>query len=248
MVARNVSRRFALVVFLPLVPGCAGATEHSEPVSASVGSQTNQGGTSLGGSSGGSAGVVATDGGGTAGTDGGGSGAAAGVGGASTFRECTNDADCVVLGDCCACQAVPIGTVSRCPLDCAANRCLDLPEAPVARCIFGQCVLSVSCYFPPLQPVTCGQKPSCPSGQVPSAPGGCYGPCIAATECLQVTSCADCAAPDQMCVFEQGAAGIAHCLEKPASCFGVPNCACMVELCNGLPCAEIENGISCGDG
>ena len=159
--------------------GSSGSAANTPASGAGVSGNTapaGNGGTSgLGGASGsGGDGGVGGSHGGFAGAPEGG----AGSGGTSTLVECTEDADCTVLGDCCGCQATPKGTASNCQLDCVANRCLELTQAPEPRCVFGQCVLSTNCYFPPLQPVTCGQKPSCPSGQVPSVAAGCYGPAV----------------------------------------------------------------------
>jgi hypothetical protein len=53
----------------------------------------------------------------------------------------------------------------------------------------------------------------------------------------------------QACVFENGAVGVAHCVNVPTECNGDASCACMGRLCGGItPCADLPNGIACGGG
>jgi hypothetical protein len=229
------TRHFAFtVIVIVIVNGCGGSTS----------SHGVTGGTA-GALPGGSGGVGAT-GGAHAGAGGTSSGGSAGTAGNAGGWHCTRDADCHIVGDCCGCWALPTGSGSTCPLDCALDHCTDFATRPEARCVFGQCVLDVSCRGQVLCPAL---PPNCGPGNIPSVEGECYGPCVAATECLDVPDCDRCDGPTQACVFELGAVGVAHCVDVPSACTNDRTCACMSSLCGAIaPCQDLSNGISCGGG
>lgn len=223
--------------------GCGGSTSaRGNPATGGTSGTAGSGGAH----SAGSAGRPATGGrGGGAGS--GGAAGAAGTAGTTGARECTNDADCHVVGDCCGCWSLPIGVGDACPLDCAIDHCTDFTTRPTARCVFGQCALDVDC----TSPVSCTipAPPPCGAGRAQTVVNGCYGPCISTTECPAVADCSECNWPAQACVFEYGALAVAHCVDVAPKCSSDPTCTCLGDLCGSItPCTDLSDGIACGGG
>lgn len=97
--------------------------------------------------------------------------------------ECTTEDDCRLVSDCCRCVAAPKGvTLDVCYASCAETMCIAGGVTGSERvCVNGRCVLDRSC---DRMSVTCDMAPpECEPGTIPSVEDGCYGPCIASTEC-----------------------------------------------------------------
>ncbi|MGE5788198.1 MAG: hypothetical protein ACM3ZE_26620 [Myxococcales bacterium] len=171
--------------------------------------------------------------------------------------ECTKDQDCQLTGDCCGCHSLPLDGHSDCPMMCATQASCDgvsyLTQKAEPGCIGGRCALKRNCDD---SLVVCKMAtPVCPAGRVPSvtADGTCWdGDCINAEECSEVSSCSVCSGNNLMCVYSNGARGVAHCVKEPWPCATNSLCACYGALCNGVePCAAREfgnYGLSCGRG
>jgi len=110
--------------------------------------------------------------------EGGGTGGASGAGGVG---ECASDADCVLYADCCTgCIAVPTAYLPEvCPEACVVT----CPEAALARCVIGECLVEVGCNDSAPCPVTqycdyaddlCGRGE--PAGICRERPIGCAVP------------------------------------------------------------------------
>jgi hypothetical protein len=148
--------------------------------------------------------------------------------------ECVIDADCVVVEDCCACDAVPADDVPRgCPKACAITACGAAGiEMPQAHCNFGHCELvpqtcnpiAVSCESLP---------PDCPDGTLPGVDFDCWsGHCVPGHLCDVVPSCDWCEA-DETCVLTGTQIGVYYACEPiDPSCGGTPDCACMGAVCS----------------
>lgn len=179
---------------------------------------------------------------GGAGTPGGDAGEASGGAGAEvTAAECATDNDCQVVNDCCTCAAQPSSEQhDACPGLCIQSACQarGLAEAK-AKCVAKRCVLDVSC---DRKQVTCeAATPTCPAGQVPSVKGTCWGPCLPAQDCQEVTNCDDCSA-SQICVRNQLQRPSTRCVEASAGCVQHPSCEC-ANACD-FQCSD-ESGIAC---
>ena len=174
-------------------------------------------------------------------------------GGASTLLECKTSADCQLVGDCCGCHSLPLGRPSDCPMDClSSTTCSGFAPQPAPTCVHGRCVLDRSCDDASGTLACLIATPTCAAGKLPTLNSSfnCYdGNCVDVPECLSVRSCADCTGPNQICVIDNGARAVYHCVEVAQSCMLASRCACYAELCgNMLPCAEHAKGIYCGGG
>jgi hypothetical protein len=206
----------------------------------------NASGTGNASGSGGSSGSGAGDG-GTSGSGAGtsGSGNQAGMGG-STGVECQTSDDCQLLTDCCTCAAEPKGKLlASCPAVCAMDACMVKQIRPEdVTCAFGRCVFARSC---DLSQVSCQiVTPSCPDGEIPSANGGCYGPCLPPTECSRVTSCADCASSSVCVRYDTEPELQVHCVAPKQDCEAGSYCDCLdacVRPANA--CSEQDGSVSC---
>ena len=107
----------------------------------------------------------------------------------------------------------------------------------------GQCVLNRSC---DASRRTCDAlPPACLDGQLPSIDdSGCWGPCLAPSECREVTSCADCA--NDLCVEFEGPRITARCRARNVPCEQGSYCQCLQPCGNGsFSCSENGDRISC---
>jgi hypothetical protein len=213
-------------------PGSGGSSGGSEPVSGMGGSVAG-----AGNGGGGAAGAAGTSG--AAGTDGG----MAGASGAPSFPECVVDEDCEIAPDCCSCHAVPKGaSFPACRLDCGgSNACEMQGLSTVPLCNLGRCTLATTC----AGEVTCDSPPPiCPAGQTPSqTEDGCWGPCVAATECSEVADCDACGYAH--CVQFPNVGGTTiRCIAREAACEVGNLCECL-EPCGTFGCGEREGEIGC---
>lgn len=212
--------------------------------SSSKGGASAQGGSGTGGSGTGGAGT------GGAGTGGAGTGGA-GTGGNMSMAsaECTMNSDCKMIDNCCACEGIPNTTPTpACNQLCKASTCqlTGLGTQPTASCRVGRCVAGYDCRW---SVVTCKQlQPVCGPGETNSVTGNCWGPCVPATECAEVSKCGQCA-PGQRCVMKQAKInGGRHCVEVPASCTNNATCQCMgasVCLAPHDTCADAKDALIC---
>jgi hypothetical protein len=218
---------------------------------------TSTGGTPTGGSagippSGGDAGSAPTGGDAGLGPTGGsaGVGAMGGSGGsggsAGDGQECETADDCVMASDCCNCMAVPVGTsIQVCDRVCITDQCTaqQIGSGEVT-CAFGRCVIDRSCNH---ARATCNSMPEpCPSGQARSVTeNGCWGPCLAATECRDVTNCASCG--DAVCAIFEGLGATYGCVAPDASCTKGNYCECL-DACPqsaAYECVEVDETVRC---
>lgn len=168
-------------------------------------------------------------------------GAAGGAGPDVTPSECDTDQDCQIVNDCCTCAALPKSDAKpSCSAVCVQSACQARGLAAAnAQCVANRCVFDLSC---DRASVTCeAPTPSCPSGQVPSVSGSCWGPCIAAHDCRAVSNCDDCSA-GQICVNNELQIRSTHCVEAAGSCARHPTCDC-ANACD-FECSD-EDRISC---
>ena len=233
--------------------GSAGASGGSAGSIAAAGTNagasagtTNAGTGNAGAASAGSTNAGASAGGATSGsgsTDGGDAGEAGASGIAASFPECRTDQDCEIAKDCCACQAVPQGaTMPACALACAGNACDAKGLTAEAKCTLGRCTLATSC---DQRRARCKSlPPSCPAGEAVSVTElGCWGPCIAATECSEVTDCDACG--DAQCVKFPNIGGTTiRCVARQAGCEAGSSCQCLAP-CGNFGCAEQNGAVSC---
>lgn len=197
--------------------------------SAGVGGEGASAGT--GGTSGGSAGTAGSAGeagqGGAGAAGEAGSGGAAGSGGSKTA--CTDASQCTIFSDCCSCIALGPGDPAPepCPAMCATDKCTELGVDPNQQpeCQAGQCVVGFDCDSS--KAVCAMPPPSCPPGHVPSVPGGCWGPCVPATECSFVPDCDHCDPSSQLCVKYSAWTVESHCVPIPPECKDDLSCDCM---------------------
>ncbi len=255
----KISRSFiGLVAF---VVACGGSVSDpggsNSAGTGSTGGQTSTGGPSAGGN-------VVTGGSPTIGgaNDTGGigfSGGAAGVGGAqptggSTYINtlpipggpCRTASDCKMVSTCCDCDVFTINDPSGgCSMDCIQNKCekLGIAASEVA-CVAGRCVFARSCNT---QAVTCPSvPPQCPTGQVPSVDGNCYGPCLPIGNCAGVSSCDTCKSVGLACVTNEILSlnplqnPDIHCVSTPTECAQNPTCSCMA-VCESSVCSEPDS-------
>ncbi len=191
--------------------GCGGSTGGAAPADGGAGASGSAG----------SGGSGAT--GGTSGTSG-----SAGTGGAPTEPGCASDADCTLIDDCCSCLAIAPGEAAP-PCgggECFATACSALGAGNVtAQCVAGRCVVSASCNK---NHVTCKSMPSpCPAGRLHAVFNNCWGGCLAATECADVSGCSDCDSSKQTCVANEDLGGASyHCAALAPDCGTDRTCAC----------------------
>jgi hypothetical protein len=223
-----------------------GAVSGSATSGSSGASGTSSGGTASGGTASGGTASGGTASGGTAGeagapTGGTSSGGAAGEAGAPSGAECVSAADCRLVSDCCSCRAEPIGVPGElCPLDCAFDSCGQGGgvEPSEVECVMGRCVVARSC----VGSVTCpALPPNCGEGRLPSVVEGCWGPCLAVTDCSAVPSCSDCG--QAVCVAFDSFRGSYHCVEPADGCNAGNYCECL-GACT-FDCVETDDGVGC---
>lgn len=186
-----------------------------------------------GGNAGSSAGVA-----GTAGD----SGSGGDAGAPSSGAECETADDCALLDDCCSCEAVPKGMEqNQCDAACVQSACdASGISAEDVTCLYGRCVFSRSCNG---SVVTCPAKPiECPAGQVLSVEGDCWGPCVLATDCQDVASCASCP-KGTVCVAIETQLPHFQCVEVPSGCKKGSYCDCIT--CPFAACLEDEEAVHC---
>ncbi len=212
---------------------CGGNAESGAGGSAGAAGAGATGGSGAAAGSSGAAGSGAVAGsGGTGATAGSGaSGGTAGTGGTTgPAPECISDSDCKLFSDCCTCVGLPNNHPD--PASCFASCKVDMCTAHKVKapiCAAGRCVAGFDC---DTSKVLCESlPPKCPPGQVVSVDGVCWGPCVEATQCRGVPSCADCTGPLTTCVKIDSQGGDAtissHCVSIPKGCEGTPTCDCM---------------------
>lgn len=161
--------------------------------------------------------------------------------------ECIDDANCVVVDDCCTCAAILEGeSAPPCDLECAQTACSAAGITPAAVCEFGACsLLPIQCTG-----ATCDMAPPpCAAGTLPGVVDGCWsGTCVPVDACARVDDCNDC--PEgEICVPLVALAPQQQfvCTHVPESCGGTPNCDCLGSVCPGEfdLCIEGDGGISC---
>ncbi len=184
---------------------------------------------------------------GTSGSSGGDSSGGSSTGG-STEPECTMDEDCMLVDDCCSCDAIPVGEdPAKCEImECLIPTCQSLGLGmPAVQCNFGTCeVEEVNCN--PFT-VTCDPKdnppPKCPEGQAPRVVDECWGNCVPVEYCDVVPSCDDCG-QDEVCIEAVTQLGPSFTCEPiPPSCEGAPSCDCMGEEVCIVPFDVCNDGI-----
>ncbi|MFZ6184685.1 hypothetical protein [Nannocystis pusilla] len=191
----------------------------------------------------------------TAGTDTGATGTSAPTststsGPAPSGPECQEDADCVLINNCCECDPKPAtAEVAACEGNCLQPTCdaLSLWGAQAA-CRSGICEFAgMTCSD---GPVACDQAmPQCPAGTVNTVQDDCWAGCMHPRYCegggCTPGSCGD----GWTCVSHQS--GASTCALLPAACAGEPTCACLqpyfAEFCPGS-CGDVEGGVQCQDG
>lgn len=166
-------------------------------------------------------------------------------GGAPSLPECSADADCTLIDDCCTCASVALNeAIPDCPaMECFAPACeansIPMP-APVCRA--SHCVVNADCNQ--MHALCKSLPPTCPQGKTPIVVNGCWGGCIEITECSEVGSCSQCQ-DGQACVHSNTMMIPAtHCVDIPANCNGQISCACMGESVCGFAMGCMELGPS----
>jgi hypothetical protein len=164
--------------------------------------------------------------------------------GAASLPECETDDDCEIAKDCCSCEALPKGTsVPTCRLACGdSNGCEMQGITATARCALGRCALSAGCGGPG---VTCDeQPPRCSEGHAPIVTAeGCWGPCVPATECLEVPDCSVCG--DEHCVSFPNVGGtLIRCVARRPGCEAGNLCECLAP-CGRYGCGERDGEVGC---
>jgi hypothetical protein len=230
----RILRSFSLLFCLSIAVGCGGTAEDgSSGGSAGNGGSSGNAGAPAGGSSGAGGASGSSGAGGASGSSGAG-GIAGAAGGAGVAPECSDASECTLFSDCCTCLALAPNEPSPkpCPATCIQDACSALAVTKESMaCTGGRCVAGISC----AGQVPCASlPPTCEPGFVPSTPGGCWGPCVPATECASVFDCNSCNGPEQTCVVidHQGGEGdpsSRHCVDIPQACSNNPTCACMAE-------------------
>lgn len=224
---------------------------------------SGSGTTSSGGNSqGGSGASVGHGGGGATGTGGsassantGGSstntGGAGGAGGFVNAPECNDASDCTLVNNCCDCIGIPSDT-SRPSCDvpeCFAPACeaLGFGDLSDAQCAAGRCVAGFDC---DISKVACELlPPDCPTAMTNTHVDGCWGDCVDATECLEISSCDQCDLGTQVCVKQTTQLGPSYnCVAIPEACGDSPSCACLGASVCVAPydtCSDTALGIDC---
>ncbi len=178
-----------------------------------------------------------TDGTGTSGGETDGSSGEGSSTGGTPEPECVMDEDCMLVDDCCSCEAIPVGEdAPNCDImECLVSTCTSLGlNLPAVQCNFGTCeVEAVSC--DPWQ-VTCegddATPPTCPEGQLPRVVDGCWSDvCIPAEFCDVVPGCESCGENEACVEFSAQLGPSFTCVPTPRSCDGVPSCDCLGEAC-----------------
>ena len=164
--------------------------------------------------------------------------------------ECQQDSDCVIVDDCCECDAKPADAVALCDTDCDQSLCDAAQITGVtAACRSGVCEFAnVQCSE---GPVDCDlPQPQCPEGTRNSVKDGCWGPCVPPRYCEGATcppgdGCGD----GWMCVESQCCGS--RCAVIPLACDGAPTCDCawpyLGEFCQG-GCEQAGDSLLCADG
>lgn len=230
---------FSLFITLSFTAAACGET-----VSTTTGGNGGQGGT---GAQGGQGGSGAQGGQGGTGAQGGQGGSGAGT---PATAQCTEDAECKLLNDCCSC--VGLGPGEAAP-PCELEECL-LPECEskqlgsfIPQCQAGQCVAGFEC---DQNKAACDSlPPNCPAGETATVVGLCWGPCVRATECSTVASCDQCGAGRACVKWITKLGPQIHCVDLPSSCGEQPSCECMgAAVCTGAfdTCSvDPQGAISC---
>ena len=145
------------------------------------------------------------------------------------MTSCTDAAQCTIFSDCCSCIAVGPGDPAPvpCPALCATDKCTELGIDPNKQpeCQAGQCVVGFDCDSS--KAVCAMPPPSCDAGHVPSVQGGCWGPCVPATDCSFVPDCDHCDPSSQLCVKYSAWTVESHCVPIPPACKDDLSCDCM---------------------
>jgi hypothetical protein len=196
---------------------------------ACAGKSSTEGGT--GGSAGTGAGGGLGGSGGTSATGGSGGTSTAGAGGSVSpppgQPECETADDCVVVSDCCGCRVEGRAQEwkTACPLQCQRDACAEdglTGLSPI--CSMGRCRFDVDC--DPTHVSCRAAAPTCPSGELPSVNGSCWGPCVDVLECNQLTGCGDC--PEgSVCVIFQAQRPSYSCVTPQPGCTKGNYCACL---------------------
>lgn len=162
---------------------------------------------------------------------------------------CEDRAQCVVVDDCCTCDAIPADAEPpACDLECIQSACSALGIDPIAQCELDHCELAPQSCDP--FDATCDElPPPCPEGQLATIDpvAGCWtGMCVAAAYCDVVPSCELCPA-DETCVGFISQLPYYTCVPIPDACGGTPSCECLGELCVAPydACSELEGEVSC---
>jgi hypothetical protein len=165
--------------------------------------------------------------------------------------QCTKNSDCVLISDCCRCEAASVDDpVPECPdIQCLIPQC-DALNIDEVECRFGQCVTEkLNC---DAAAIACDQAPPvCEPGQLPGVneDNTCWtGGCVPIASCNVVPACSDCP-DDQMCVTDDTMLGPkVRCEPIPAECVVKPNCECAGDACDNGPnmaCMEQADGLHC---
>ena len=162
---------------------------------------------------------------------------------------CDSDDDCVLVDDCCTCQAMHVDDPTpECDIEaCFQSTCSaqNIPGIDV-QCSFG------SCEFVPFECnpvfVACDElPPDCPDGTLPSVVKGCWGSCVPSEACDFVPDCGYCPG-DETCVSMETQLGPFYfCVPVDPSCDGMPDCDCMGTVCEDpFMCGDEDDGnLSC---
>jgi hypothetical protein len=146
---------------------------------------------------------------------------------------CIEDADCVVVDNCCDCRAISTqDEAPPCNVGCAETACTLAGVEPAVQCEFGTCQLQeVNCNQ--LQVFCDAPPPACDDGFLPGVDDkGCWtNACVPVDACDVVPSCEVC--PEgQVCIelVAKGPGGFI-CSPVDPQCDGMPSCACMDGVC-----------------
>ena len=160
---------------------------------------------------------------------------------------CDDDEDCVVVDDCCECEAYS-SLPSECLADCEATVCESQGTPnPTAECRLGVCAFeayectNTACMFPAL----------CPDGTQLLLGGQCGEDCVPEYLCDALPSCThEMCGPGWMCVQSQSGAIVDHCEPIPTACNGTPGCDCVAPEWDACEAGCIESGdaVVCADG
>jgi hypothetical protein len=173
--------------------------------------------------------------------------------------QCLKDSDCVLVDDCCHCQA--LGRDQKAPtcdpkIACVQTACMEFGGVERARCAAGRCILGLDC---DTSTVACRRAPPiCPPGQVPKVTGlgllRCYGECVDARQCAFVPSCSGCLKEDLCVRRPEGSRSLSHCVPPSPVCGALQSCACVgpavcippATSCSLSPTPTVPREITCG--